>query len=142
MTQGGLTPERRRRIAEASRFRCSYCLISQRIIGPLLELEHIIPISRGGTDDDHNLRLACPLCNRHKSHRIEATNPETGALVPLFHPRTDVWSGHFAWSDSGTRLVGRTAKGRATIVALNMNRSDAVLVRGLWARAGWHPPPD
>jgi predicted nucleotidyltransferase len=31
----------RQRVAEAARFRCGYCLASQRIIGPLLEIDHI-----------------------------------------------------------------------------------------------------
>src|SRR5437764_1015296 len=32
----------RQRVAETARFRCGYCLTSQRIIGPLLEIDHII----------------------------------------------------------------------------------------------------
>jgi hypothetical protein len=33
----------RQRVAEAARFRCGYCLTAQRIIGPLLEIDHIVP---------------------------------------------------------------------------------------------------
>ena len=43
------------RVAVAARFRCGYCLTSQRIIGPLLEIDHIIPEARGGTSDEENL---------------------------------------------------------------------------------------
>ena len=32
-----------------------------------LEIEHIIPLAKGGTDDESNLWLACPICNGHKS---------------------------------------------------------------------------
>jgi 5-methylcytosine-specific restriction endonuclease McrA len=49
----------RQRVAEAARFRCGYCLTAQRIIGPLLEIDHLIPESRGGTSDEENLWLAC-----------------------------------------------------------------------------------
>jgi HNH endonuclease len=41
----------RQRVAAAAYFRCGYCLPSQRIIGPLLEIDHIVPEARGGTSD-------------------------------------------------------------------------------------------
>lgn len=31
-----------------------------------LEIEHIVPLARGGNDDEANLWLAYPLCNAHK----------------------------------------------------------------------------
>ena len=42
----------RQRVADAARFRYGYCLTAQRIIGPLLEIDHFIPESRGGTSDE------------------------------------------------------------------------------------------
>ena len=53
----------RQRVAESARFRCGYCLTSQRVIGPLLEIDHIVPQARGGTHDEDNLFLACPMCS-------------------------------------------------------------------------------
>jgi 5-methylcytosine-specific restriction endonuclease McrA len=53
-----------------------------------LEIEHIVPRSQGGTDDETNLWLSCPLCNRYKADRTSATDPETGMEVLLFNPRT------------------------------------------------------
>lgn len=47
----------------AAGFRCGYCLTSQRVIGPLLEIDHIVPQAQGGTHDEDNLFLACPMCN-------------------------------------------------------------------------------
>ena len=47
----------RQRVAEAARWRCGYCRTSQRIIGPLLEIDHIIPEARGGLSDEENLWL-------------------------------------------------------------------------------------
>jgi 5-methylcytosine-specific restriction endonuclease McrA len=51
----------RQRVAVAAYFRCGYCLTSQRIIGPLLEIDHIVPEARGGTSDEENLWLARPI---------------------------------------------------------------------------------
>jgi len=39
------------------------------VIG-LPELDHLIPRSCGGTDDEKNIVLACDLCNQQKSNRI------------------------------------------------------------------------
>jgi len=55
-----------RRVREAARHRCGYCLSPQRLVMARLEVEHVIPKARGGTDDDSNLWLSCPLCNRHE----------------------------------------------------------------------------
>jgi len=132
----------RQRAAESARFRCGYCLTSQRVIGPLLEIDHIVPQARGGTHDEDNLFLACPMCNSHKADRIEAVDPESSATVPLFNPRTEQWDDHFEWTEGGTVIRGKTPKGRATVAALNMNHPDIVAARRLWVIAGWHPPAD
>ena len=70
----------RQRAAAAAYFRCGYCLTSQRIIGPLLEIDHIVPEARGGTSDEENLWLACPMCNSHKADRQEAIDPESHTI--------------------------------------------------------------
>ena len=108
-----------------------------------LEVEHVIPRSRGGSDDESNLWLSCPLCNRHKSNRISAVDSETGMQVPLFHPRKQKWAEHFRWSDDGLRIIGLTPSGRATVAALRLDDDpDALMVRSYWILAGWHPPVD
>jgi HNH endonuclease len=132
-----------RRVREAARHRCGYCLSPQHLVMARLEIEHVIPVGRGGTSDESNLWLSCPLCNRAKSDRIEANDPQTGAVVPLFHPRQQRWSEHFCWTADGLRIVGRTPTGRATVAALHLDDDpDAITVRGYWVLAGWHPPVD
>jgi hypothetical protein len=101
------------------------------------------PIAQGGTDDESNLWLSCPLCNRHKADRTTAVDPETGQRVPLFNPRDQRWGDHFDWSDDGLRVAGKTPTGRATVVALHLaDDPDAIIVRSYWVLAGWHPPTD
>lgn len=142
MTRARISGELRRQVAESYRHRCAYCSTSQRIVGPLLELDHIVPESRGGSSEEENLCLACPACNGHKADRVSAADPERGATVPLFHPRSDRWSEHFEWSEDGTTLLGKTPVGRATVDVLQVNHADMVAVRRLWVMAGWHPPRD
>ncbi len=107
-----------------------------------MEFEHLYPRSLGGPTTEENLWLACSLCNDHKNNRVHIVDPETGVKVKVFNPRRQVWAEHFAWAEAGTRIDGRTAIGRATVAALQLNRPSLVLARGLWVGAGWHPPPD
>jgi 5-methylcytosine-specific restriction endonuclease McrA len=98
--------------------------------------------SLGGLTEEDNLWLACSLCNDHKGNRIVALDVLTDQIVPLFNPRRQSWSEHFAWTAEGDRIFGLTAIGRATVVALNLNRPTLVQARQAWVVAGWHPPKD
>ncbi len=132
--------EVRRRVRNQAGDRCGYCLAPQRLVLGWLEIEHIIPQARGGSDDEENLWLACRLCNNYKSDQIEGLDPQTGRRVRLFNLRRQRWSAHFSWSADGTRLLGKTPCGRATILCLQLNNVIAVMVRREWVAAGWHPP--
>jgi hypothetical protein len=138
-----IAAEIERRVREAARDRCGYCLSPQHLVMARLQIEHIIPRSKNGTEDESNLWLSCPLCNSHKSDRTHAVDPETGATVALFNPRLQHWLEHFRWSDDGLRILGTTPIGRATVLALHLSDDpDALLVRSYWVSAGWHPPND
>lgn len=67
--------------------RCGYCLSPQHLVMARLEIEHIIPLAKGGTDEASNLWLACPICNGHKSDKTDAIDPDTNTTVSLFNPR-------------------------------------------------------
>lgn len=132
-----------RRVREAAKNRCGYCLSPQRLVMARLEIEHIVPVSKGGSSDEMNLWLSCPLCNGAKGDRFSARDPESESIVPLFNPRIQRWPDHFRWSDDGIRIVGLTNIGRATVAALHLDDDpDALLVRSCWIEAGWHPPAD
>jgi len=106
-----------------------------------LEIEHIIPLARGGNDSESNLWLACPICNGHKSDKIEAIDPETRLVTALYNPRTQGWLDHFRWAADGVHIVGTTSTGRATVAALHLSDDpDALAVRTYWVLAGWQPP--
>lgn len=46
-------------------YTCSYC----GKVGGKLEGDHIIPISKGGTNELHNLTTSCRKCNRQKKDK-------------------------------------------------------------------------
>lgn len=135
-----VSDELRARLFEQADNRCGYCLTHQDYIPWVLEIEHIIPVAKGGGDEEANLWVACHSCNLYKGSKTHAHDPLTGRLTPLFNPRQQQWSRHFRWSQDGAFIEGRTACGRATIIALNLNNLVVVTVRRNWVTAGWHPP--
>ena len=120
---------------------CGYCCTAEALTVTTFEFEHIMPRSAGGETILENLCLSCPSCNRYKAQRQTAADPLTEEIVSLFHPYLQLWTDHFAWSEDGTEIIGRTPIGRATIVALKMNRPQATRVRRMWVKMGEHPPP-
>ena len=51
-------------------YRCCYCGAS-RDDGVRLEVDHLTPVSLGGTDNPSNLATACADCNRGKGNRYD-----------------------------------------------------------------------
>lgn len=128
-------------LRELAGHRCGYCLSPQRLVFAPLEIEHLQPRSCGGSDEEKNLWLSCPLCNRHKSDKTTGLDPLTHSAQPLFNPRSQSWPEHFRWSNDGLRIIGLTPIGRATVTALHLSDNPIALeVRSHWVAAGWHPP--
>ena len=142
MTQPYVSPDLRRQVAKDANHRCGYCLSDEVLTGLPLSIDHIVPVSAGGPTTRENLWLACRPCNEFKGAQTHVEDPETGETVPLFNPRTQDWHAHFAWSDDKTRIIGLTPTGRATVMALQLNRSILVKARRRWVMAGWHPPQE
>ncbi len=108
----------------------------------IFQIDHIIPLSKGGTNKEENLWLLCETCNRAKSDKIEVFDAKTKTTVPIFNPRTQTWNEHFEWSKDFTRIIGKTPVGRSTVAELNLNKERIAQVRKNWFSAGWHPPKD
>jgi hypothetical protein len=127
---------RRQIIARAGNC-CEYCHLPTTGQVGRFPIDHVIPRSRQGPTDLTNLALACPHCNGHKWAHSSGIDPVSTEIVPLFNPRTQVWSDHFQWSEqSPVLLEGKTATGRATVVVLQMNHEEIQLVRSLLLRLG------
>ena len=135
-SRAGLAREVRARAGD----RCEYCRMHQALQGGTFHVEHTTPSSRGGTFDLANLAWACPRCNFCKSVRVEAVDPDTGAVVPLFNPRRDRWSDHFRWE--GYFIEGQTSIGRAAVTLFDLNNSRRILIRGAEEVFGLFPPPE
>ncbi len=53
------------RIVRRDDYRCQHC--KEKLRDDEVEFDHIIPVSKGGSSEEHNIRLTCFDCNRDKS---------------------------------------------------------------------------
>jgi hypothetical protein len=120
------------RVALRARHRCEYCHAPEIIFNFPFEIEHIIPVTLDGANDNFNLALSCRLCNLYKSSHITGNDSETQTDVPLFNPRKNTWNQHFIVDSQSGEIIGLTKKGRATINRLQMNRESQVVARKQW----------
>lgn len=83
-------------VLRRARFRCELCGVSADL--GALEVDHIVPRNRSGTDDPDNLQALCYSCNAMKRDRDatdfrEVSNPRNAANrgVPSARCRRIVW---------------------------------------------------
>ena len=114
-------------VRERAGDRCEYCLLPQSAFPLPFQIDHVIAQKHGGETSENNLALACTHCNRYKGPNIAGFDAESGTVVRLFHPRTDVWQQHFEMV--GSRIRGKTAVGRVTVTMLALNCPDQLLIR-------------
>ena len=139
--QRKISPDVQHLVRQRADYLCEYCHTSERWQYVRFTIDHVVPVTRGGTDDPDNLALACFHCNRRKAAKLTAPAPDSGAEVALFNPRRDVWSEHFVWSVEGLTIIGLTPSGRATVEALALNRDRVINLRAADLAVGRHPPP-
>lgn len=119
--------------------RCEYCLIPQSARQLAFNIDHVIARQHQRDDRADNLCFCCPKCNRKKGPNLSGIDPATQAVVPLFHPRRQVWSEHFRMN--GPLIVGLTPTGRATVTVLDLNHEDRVIFRESLIEEGLWPQP-
>ena len=117
-------------VRRRANWHCEYCLLSQETAAFVpFHIEHIVARQHGGSDATDNLALACFHCNVHKGTNLTGIDSQSGQIVPLFHPRREIWAEHFQMS--GTLIVGTSATGRVTVDLLQMNTAARQEIRGL-----------
>jgi hypothetical protein len=121
-----------------ARQRCEYCQLSQLGQEATFHIDHVIPQAAAGPHTADNLALACVSCSLRKGARQSASDPDTEIEMPLFNPRTQIWSEHMRWVEE--RVVGLTPTGRATIAALALYRPLILAIRQEEIARGRHPP--
>ena len=120
-------PATARSVRDSGAGRCEYCHLPESVAELPFQLDHIIALKHLGLTEESNLALACYPCNSAKGPNIAGVDPVSGGIIPLFHPRRDVWAEHFEWHSAW--LFGKTQKARATIQVLGINDAEAVALR-------------
>ncbi len=77
------------------RYRCQYCGRAAVELRPreALTRDHLVPLSRGGTNHWSNVVTACSTCNARKGNRL----PEEIGMHPLTHP-VEPHFVHLSWA--------------------------------------------
>jgi 5-methylcytosine-specific restriction endonuclease McrA len=127
-------------VRQRAKYCCEYCIAQEKFTPDNFSGEHIVPVSKGGTDDIENLALACQRCNNLKYIFTHSLDPGTGKIVPLYNPRTDDWHAHFRWDETFTLIIGLSPTGRATVKRLELNRESLINFRTAFRILGLHPP--
>ena len=60
------------------RYKCSHC--GRKFRKKYIDIDHIVPRSRGGTNDLSNLQALCRYCNRSKGNNTDETKSDIRAL--------------------------------------------------------------
>lgn len=66
----GISGTIRQNVLMRDNYTCQICGATVKD-GAKLEIDHIIPYSKGGTNDENNLQVLCQQCNREKHNRTD-----------------------------------------------------------------------
>jgi hypothetical protein len=135
----------RKLIRERAKFLCEYCHSPEYLSPDRFTIDHLLPQSLGGSDEDSNLALACHRCNERHYNFTTGSDPETKEIANLFNPRQQKWAENFIWTADRLRIIGTTLIGRVTCARLDFNddcHDDRAILRArsYWIQGGWHPP--
>ncbi len=125
-----------KKVRQRAKSLCEYCRSNERWQLVPFTIDHIIPISKQGTNELENLALACFHCNRYKS------NFEFIDGIPIFNPRKMIWNEHFFWSEDFLIILPKTETGQVTIELLKLNRPRILQIRQDDILVNRHPPED
>ena len=114
-------------IRERYGFRCGYCGVSEVESGGELTIDHYVPLSAEGDDEERNLVHACFRCNLYKGDTL----PFEGSprVQKILHPLFDDLTIHLRLDNTTGLLESLTTTGTTHIAILRLNRPALVLRR-------------
>lgn len=131
-------PERvRLLVIQRAKFRCEYCKIHTEDLFFSFEIDHVIALKHGGTNDLDNLAFACPHCNQHKGSDFATLLDDFNDIVVLFNPRKHIWTDHFEFIEG--EIIAKTRIGKASVKIFQFNKPDLLILRRLLSEVGKYP---
>ena len=76
-----VSPRKRMDVLEKYKFKCAYCGATASD-GVTLEVDHVIPVSKGGSNEMDNLQILCKPCNIGKFNRIISFDYDSASVHP------------------------------------------------------------
>jgi 5-methylcytosine-specific restriction endonuclease McrA/shikimate kinase len=96
---------------------CQVCL-ANNIIKEATEVDHIVPKTQGGTDEDHNLQAICKSCHQDKTAIESATSDNRVSYYPEWLPKPRI---------PVTIIAGPPGSGKSTYAKKNAGKNDLVI---------------
>lgn len=137
MSRPYISEELRRLVATRADDLCEYCLIHKDDTFLGCEIDHIISLKPGGTNDEDNLAHACAFCNRQKGSDIGSVLLPSREFIRFFDPRRDRWMEHFRLDE--LLITPLTGIGKVTARILGFNSDDRILERQTLMAVGRYP---
>ena len=104
----------RKFILERDAYLCQECYRRKKLT-PATDVDHIVPKSAGGTDDESNLQSLCMACHKMKSMLESGNRP---SIIPNFRDKPLI---------PVTLVCGPSGAGKSTYVKQNAKPNDLVL---------------
>ena len=101
---------------------CEYCFFPEIATLSSHEVDHIIAEKHGGLTEADNLALSCTLCNKYKGSDLTSIDPETENIIPLYHPRRDIWNEHFRLDRAEILPITSIASRDCKVIAIKSSR--------------------
>lgn len=125
-------------IAKRARFRCEYCLLHEDDAYLSFQIDHIISVKHGGSNELNNLAYSCVVCNRMKGTDIGSVLLPEEEFIRLYNPRTDSWKEHL--QVIGPRIIPISDIGKVTTKILMLNDDLRISEREALISVGRYPP--
>ena len=117
---------------------CEYCRIPELFSFLGFEIDHIISIKHGGSNELDNLSWACAFCNNYKGSDLGTILLPAKKIIRFYNPRVDLWEDNFEFS--GPLINPKTDIGEATIKIFQFNEVNRIIERELCLATGLIPP--
>lgn len=127
----------RKQISARANLACEYCLIHEDDTYFGCQIDHIISIKHGGSNEVDNLAYSYVFCNRHKGSDIGSIILNSDRFIRFYNPRLDQWNQHFQLNGSVIEPI--TDIGEVTVKILKMNHIDRILERNLLIQLNRYP---
>ena len=122
-----VSPSRRFEILKRDGFKCQYCGLAAP--DAVLEVDHVVPVSKGGGNEASNLIAACYDCNRGKRGRPLSTNIETSDIFKIYEPKNVAGSSGRGGARDGAGAKLKDPDGVAKMASFRMGPSILAQIR-------------